>query len=470
MNLIHLPPGRYRVYLRISQDQSGREVGVDRQWEDLQPTIKGNPGVVIVGEPYRDPDVSATKEHVVRPEFERLLKELLPGEHILCWHSDRFIRTTRDLMRVIKTGALVHALFSGYFDLSTPAGVAVAKTQIAWSEYEGQQKSLRQKSSHQQRARGGRPFLGGQRPFGFVKTEDSYEHHASEASALRKVYDMVIDGATVTACAEYLNSLNLTTNRGLPWNYNALRQILVKPRYAGILTYNGEEMGMGNWEPIVSEQVFRAAHRILTDPARRTSGPRMGRGGILHYLVGVAICGVCGGPTRQMKIGGSTYSTYQCRNGHASARSDWLERRAAALLIELCRPALAAREITTPDVSALRDELRDLHLEVKQYEAAHKAKKLTLPQFLDFNETAQQRIGELDETLANVTLGTMLGELASSKDPRALWTSRTVRQQADIARTFYERIEILPRRRGPAKQLEGVGFAHIKGFPEPIAL
>ncbi|MFD8693003.1 hypothetical protein [Streptomyces sp. NPDC059651] len=67
--------------------------------------------------------------------------------------------------------------------------------------------------------------------------------------------------------------------------------VLLKPRSAGIQTYSqwvekpdgkrvrrAEETGAGNWEAIVSEGVFRALVRYLSDPERNTGTAGRQRG------------------------------------------------------------------------------------------------------------------------------------------------------------------------------------------------
>jgi hypothetical protein len=101
---------------------------------------------------YTDNDISATNGRV-RPEFQRMLRDRPAA--IVAWHQDRLLRLTSDLEKVIDLGVNVHFVTAGMLDLSTPAGRAVARTVAAWSQYEGEQKSLRQQSANLQRAERG---------------------------------------------------------------------------------------------------------------------------------------------------------------------------------------------------------------------------------------------------------------------------------------------------------------------------
>ncbi len=68
------------------------------------------------------------------------------------------------------------------------------------------------------------------------------------------------------------------------WTRQSIRVILMNPRIAGPSVYKGEAVGTGNWEPLVSEETWRAAHAILEDPARKP--PR----GVRTLLGRLALC------------------------------------------------------------------------------------------------------------------------------------------------------------------------------------
>src|SRR5690606_38552285 len=145
-----------------------------------------------------DNDLSATKRNVVRPDFEAMLQS--KPEAVICWHTDRLIRVTRDLERVIDLGVNVHAVMAGHLDLSTPAGRAVARTVTAWATYEGEQKAERQKLANMQAARQGRPYTAGIRPFGYA--DDHMTIIPDEAAAIVEGAQMVLAGESLSAVAQ----------------------------------------------------------------------------------------------------------------------------------------------------------------------------------------------------------------------------------------------------------------------------
>jgi site-specific DNA recombinase len=64
--------------------------------------------------------------------------------------------------------------------------------------------------------------------------------------------------------------------------------ILRNPGIAGLSVYKGEIVGAGEWEPLVSDETWRAVVRLLDDPARKPSQ------GVRTFL---------GGPVRVRQLG-----------------------------------------------------------------------------------------------------------------------------------------------------------------------
>ncbi|MEU0314981.1 recombinase family protein [Nocardioides sp. NPDC006273] len=323
----HLSNIEVTIYVRLSEDAQGNELGIERQEKECREYAAARGW--IVREVIADNDLSATSG-IIRPGFERLLDS--DPEAILCWHLDRLLRISEDLERVIRLNINVFSKEAGWFDLSSPAGRAVARTVTAWNTYEGEQKAIRQKAQHRQRiengglTKTGRPWWP-TRPLGFNMDGSLHE---VEAPALKQIYYDILGGGSLNGAARYLNSLGVVTGRsGKPWTVTHLRPVLMHARNAGIYvkierqkhthrrgesdwgnrcpedckaTYDQRrtEVGEAAWEPIVDEEVFRAVVRILSDPSRRMypAGTRVGFGRRENLLTGFAKCSKCEGPMR----------------------------------------------------------------------------------------------------------------------------------------------------------------------------
>lgn len=295
------------IYTRVSLDRTGEMLAVERQEAECRAYCERQGWTVR--HHFSDNDISATSGKV-RPDFEQLLQSGTQG--IVVWHTDRLVRLSSELLRVIELGVPVFALHAGHLDLATPAGRAVAKTVTAWAEYEGEQKALRQKASHTQRAKAGKPWWP-HRPFGYERDTTIRE---SEATPLRRGYkDFVAKKATLTEIARRWNADGLVTTSGNPWTQSKVRQLFINPRNAGIRCHNGLEVGPGAWDGIVPEEIFRATLVVLADPTRARGGGGFRKG----MLTGIAVCGECGSTVRQAPDGnplpdGSRRTFYKCPN------------------------------------------------------------------------------------------------------------------------------------------------------------
>lgn len=377
------------IYARISDDPTGKALGVDRQISECREYADGRGW--SVAEVLIDNDLSATSGKT-RPAFERLLQS--KPDSILVWHTDRLVRLTRDLERVIELNVNVHAIHAGHLDLSTPAGRAVARTVTAWATYEGEQKSERQRAAHRQRVATGRAWWP-VRPFGFERDGTLRE---VEASHIRKAYDQILDGDPLAAIARDWNAAGLRTRNGSTWRSQMVRQLLINSRNGGIYSYRGEEAGKGAWTAVVSEDTYRAVMHLLSDPARRVGGggPRA------NLMSGVARCDKCDAVVRVGTRG--AYKVYECTGRHCvSPRRDWTDWYVQQVyLAGLTDPELRALLApATVDVAALKSELRGLRARLDAFAEDYAEGHISRGQMVAGTVKVRELIRTAEEALAS---------------------------------------------------------------------
>lgn len=431
-----------RFYFRISRDKTGERLGVERQEpESLELCERLG---MTPGERYIDNDLSATSG-VERPDFERLLADLKadPGP-VIVWHLDRLLRLSKDLERVIATGVNVYAVHAGYFDLSTPAGRATARTITAWSTYEGEQKSIRQKAANIQRAEMGRPSWP-VRPFGL---EMDGSLRKPEAKALAKCYADLLTGTPLAVLARRLNDKGFRTNQGNEWNAMTLRQLMKAPRNAGIREYLGNEVGKGNWTPIVSEETYRAVCYLLDSGSRKSGGG----GRRKNLLSGLLRCSVCEKTLRVGKRGnkGERYPVYICKDGyHVSVRVEWADRFVTRLVHTLLSsPAGAALwETDDVDTEALQVEMGELSARLEMFAEMLGAGELTREGYRKATERAKERLAEVEAALRKAAASRGLHGAVSAEEAVSLWASFDTMKQRSFIESIVEDIRLRPRSR-----------------------
>jgi site-specific DNA recombinase len=443
-------PTKASIYVRISLDKTGEGLGVERQEMACRELCAARGWEVQ--EVFSDNDISATSGRR-RPGFEALLAS--DPEVIVVWHTDRLVRLSSDLERVIDLECNVHGVTAGHVDLSNPAGRAVAKTITAWAQYEGEQKALRQRAAGRQRASRGKSWWGS-RPFGFEMDGTLRE---SEASALRQAYTGLLAGTPVARLAKALNDAGHVTTFGRPWGPASLRPVLLNARNAGIRVYDGEEIGQGKWEAIVPEETWRAAVRLLKDPARYKGGkgptPR-------NLLTGIATCGKCGGPIKanvRYPLGDrEPYRIYACRTNHCvSIPVDWTDDFVWFHVLQaLPDPAFQAAwtlpvgdDEGSGDVAALKQAESTLRQRLAHAADDYADGNLTREQLARITERTRTRLEEVESQVAAMggayDLSSLLGDIEYVAD--AVGRMTTEEQRALIG-AVVRTIQLMPRARG----------------------
>lgn len=345
---------RAAIYARQSLDRSGEGLAVARQIEACRDLADRNDWQVV--QEYVDNDVSASGGR--RPEWSRLLVDLAAGQHdvLVCWHTDRLYRRVRDLVDLVeiaeRQALRIASVRAADLDLSTPAGRMLAGMLGHAQRYEVEQKSARQIAANQQRARAGQ-MSWTRRPFGYDRVDGQVVVVEQEAAALRDAASRVLDGATLGSIVREWNAAGRVTSTGGHWTVTGLRHCVLNPRVSGRVSYLGEDVTAGVWQPILSVSQQGRVGALLRSPGRRaqTSTDRK------YLLSGALVCGRCGDRMFATPAGAkeTRYMAYRCRRSHLMRRLDLVDDIVVrAVLGRLARPDAVA--LLSPDVDL--DELR----------------------------------------------------------------------------------------------------------------
>lgn len=450
---------RAAIYCRISKDRrkntEGEGQGVQRQETECR-ELAERLGWSVVGV-YVDNDVSAYSG-APRKNYARMLADVAAGHvsGIVAWHNDRLHRHPKELETFIDLveahHVQIHTVRAGELDLSTASGKMLARMLGSAANYESEQKSERLKSYYRQCAEQGTHRANGARPFGYE--QDGTKIRREEARELRKMTDAVIAGESLASIMRDLNSRGVPTTRGGKWGYTSTREMIMRPRNAGIMVRYGKETRKAEWPAIVPEEDFRTACKILLDPARRHN--KKGTA-LKHLLSGMVRCGTCGEKMRPgnvtMPRGKHDYSIYRCPNrgtGHVSREKTPVEQFVTELVLKfLLTPK--TRELISPSSPDSPDLIAEREAMVKRldgYAEMLADDTMTDAQFMTVTKSVRTRIELLDGQITDQTRGSAVKKLLSESDAIKAWESLSLTQKREIIDALMV-VHIQPVKRGP---------------------
>lgn len=336
-------PGSTWAYARISFDRTGAGLGVERQFSEMTDLAAqlGLPGPLVRR---HDNDTSAWSGKK-RPGYLELLVAMRDGRctDLLIWHVDRLTRQPRDLQTIVdivtEHGVRVHAVKGGRIDLESGEGLLQARIFGDLAEYESRHRSDRVKSKAAERAEQGLP-QGGTRPYGYAS--GGMDVVPREAAVVAELTDRVIAGETCRSLAADLRTRGELAARGGQWTGTGIRDLLRRPRNAGLRETGGTRTRRGRlvpaaWPALVDAAKWEACCGILDDPGRTTSHSNAPK----TLLSGIAVCHL----GHKMVSGGSRSGrrTYVCDDGagtrgHLTRKADPVDEMVITALVGLDVP------------------------------------------------------------------------------------------------------------------------------------
>jgi DNA invertase Pin-like site-specific DNA recombinase len=298
------------IYARISDDDEGRALGVQRQLTDCQREAERRRWTVTGT--YVDNDVSATRSKR-RPEYERLMTDIRSGAitALVVWDVDRLTRKPRELEDIIDladTTGLQLASVGGEIDLSTPQGRLTARIKGSVARHETDQSSRRIKRKFDANASEGKPH--GTVSYGWDRVDKADVLNPEQADIIRGVAKRLLEGESLRSIVKSLNAEGRLSPKGMPWESTTLRQIMLRDRNAGLRVHRGQVVGKGVWEAIYDEDTHVRIKTLLTDPNRRSAKGNTRK----HLGTGLYRCGRddCSGTVKVNVPGKGRPNGYYC--------------------------------------------------------------------------------------------------------------------------------------------------------------
>ena len=420
---------RAALYQRISLDRAGDEHGVTNQRDDQRRTAVSRGYKIELSE--SDNDISAlTGKH--RPGYEKIMAAAGRGEIdvIIVFQLSRFWRNRIERAQGIKilqrANVSIVATRGPSLDMSNAYGRAMAGLLGEFDTMESEVKSEREQLFNESAAKAGRPRKGCPRPFGWQA--DRVTPDPDEAAAILEACRGLLAGGTVSAIAREWDALRplLRPRIADGWTRASVRAVLSNPRNAGIMVYRGQEIGRGEWVPLVTEEMFRAVTAILRDKSRRPAR------GVTTMLGGLALCRCGNYVTGALSAQG--HGAYRCnqqsragREGpHVHVKRDEVDRAvSAAIVAHLSAPENASRLLAPEpaDVStaALRDEAAVLRHRIARLGELYMEGAITEADLAGGSERGRARLAEIEGELAALGRGSALVPLITAADVGAAW-------------------------------------------------
>jgi site-specific DNA recombinase len=422
---------RVAIYARISRDDGGEALGVQRQLDDCRARVSREPGWVTVAT-FVDNDVSASESAGrLRPQWTELLAaaERMEFDVVLGYSSSRFSRAVAEREQLISinrhTGVRFCTILDGDDNFDTSDGRMVSRIRGAVDAAYSERISENVKRAARQRSETGRPH-GGRRPFGWGVEIGTYTRKGEERpiydtslprepefTALREAIYDVTEGKSLRAVAKEWDAAGLApTGQAETWiaNLTSVRNVLVRWRNAGYRTYAGQPLFDAPLActPVVTREELEALRDHLSDRSRRKN---KGRVALSALLGGLALCGVCTGTLRSAshevsKRNPTKVSTYRCVRGHVTIRRAQLDEVVVgAVLVELMSSDLTLLADSDADrdyLRQLRNELEELEAESVQLAVDRGNGTITRQQFHAANSALQTRVEKTERAWQEV--------------------------------------------------------------------
>lgn len=409
---------------------------------------------------------------VYRPGFRSILEDLTAGRAhaLLAEDLDRSVRDPRDLedlIDVVQRHGCSADSISGSLKFThggTDTEITTARLMVTVANKESRDKARRVADGRERSAAAGK-WTGGPRPFGFgpLMTDaagrpvldprtgehlrDYYAVVPEEAEALKSATDAVLGGVALKACARDLARRGVPTVTGAAWSAETLRDILRRPRNAGLSEYDGEIVADALWPAIVPREKWEAVVRMLDQPDRRT-----GPGPAAKWLgTGIFLCGICGARLHVRSLKGSNrVPGYICSlTGHLRRRLDlvdeWVE---CVVMRRLKMPDTASLLLVKAqdmgiDVGALQARAAELRRNRSDLTVDKTLGRCSAADYVRAVNAANEELSAIEEKLSAAAGDSLLAPLIGADDVEAAWTALPLGARREVLRRLVK-VTILP--------------------------
>lgn len=340
-------------YCRYSSNLQD-EKSIEQQKNELEEYAKNNNISII--KYYIDEAKSGTKD--TRDSFQNMISDACKFKDvqaILVWKTDRFARKAMDSLyyrnRLEKIGVKLISITQP-IDTETPEGKLMSTMLAGMDEYYSQNLASNVKRALKLNAQNAQ-FNGGIAPLGYDIINKRYVINEQEASCVRFIYDMYIEGYSLIEIALKLNSMGFRTKKNKPFSKTSIYDIIDNEKYIGNYIFNkgtkSNHSGMREDAIIIENAIPQIISREVFEKAmnKRTRRKNAENTAKNFYLLSGLIKCECGGSyvgtTVKKQKNGNTYISgyYRCSNHNKlnnckmpSLKQEVIEQKIVKLLTE----------------------------------------------------------------------------------------------------------------------------------------
>jgi site-specific DNA recombinase len=270
-----------------------------------------------------------------------------------------------------------------------------------------------------------------------------------QAEIIANATERIIAGESLRSICMEMNGDGVPAPRGGRWNSAILRQLLLRPRNAGLQVHQKQIIGAGKWDTIISKDDYHRISAILTDPNRRTSPG----GTVRNLLSGIALCGLCDSPVRVLVAHGKMKRAYVCQECFGVRRNQAALDSLITRLVTLRLAMPDAVAVLTPDYVDVRPVVAKLEALRARLDLAaddYADGVIDAPQLRRITAKLRPRIEALESQIRVPVSGPELADLATP-DIGNRWDDIPLERRRQVIATLLT-LRVLPaRKKGRAK-------------------
>lgn len=320
---------RIAIYVRVStQEQAKEGYSIGEQTDRLKKYADAHGWLVF--KVYTDAGHSGANQD--RPALQDLIMDVKAGkiDKVLVYKLDRLSRSQKDTLEIIEDVLLANNCdfesMTEKFDTSTSFGRAMVGILAVFAQLEREQIRERMSMGMEARIKEGKWKGGKSTPFGY-DYEPSLKKlviNEYEAMIVKYIYDQFNEGKNINAIGIDMFEKGYGFRSG-NFDQRNIKYVLKNKTYCGYLKYK-DNWYKGLHDPIVSEEEYDKAQKILADTKRRfeESGIKIESRAKSTHLGGMIYCAHCGAKYCKSESGSrksNLYYYYKCYSRNKKVRS-----------------------------------------------------------------------------------------------------------------------------------------------------